>query len=73
VDAARRDDTGDFIGKTIRFGDGSTSTTKGGIDAVAAANAKWRNYAGTYDAVNGEFVKRMRRAFHRPTSSRRWT
>lgn len=55
---------GDFIGKTIRFGDSSTSTTKGGIDANQSAYAKWRNYAGTYTAVNGELVKRMRRAFH---------
>lgn len=56
--------TGDFIGKTIRFGDGSTSTNKGGIDGNLAAFARWRNYAGTYAAVDADFVKRMRRAFH---------
>lgn len=55
---------GDFIGKTIRYGDGSTSTSKAGIDAALAANAMWRNYAGTYTAIDGDFVKKMRRAFH---------
>lgn len=55
---------GDFIGKTIRFGDATTSTTKAGIDGSLAANAKWKNWAGTYDTVNNEFVKRLRRAFH---------
>lgn len=53
-----------FDGQTIRFSGGSTSTTKAGIDASLAVNSKWRNYAFTYTAVNAEFVKRMRRAFH---------
>jgi hypothetical protein len=55
---------GDFIGKTIRYGDGSTSTNKAGIDGAVGANAMWRNYAGTYTAIDGDFVRRMRRAFH---------
>ena len=42
----------------------SSSTTKANIDGSAAANAKWRNYAATYTAINADFVKRMRRAFH---------
>ena len=55
---------GDFIGKTVRYGDATTTTVKGGIDASVASFAKWRNFAFTYDAVNREMVKRMRRAFH---------
>jgi hypothetical protein len=54
---------GDFQGKTIRFTDGSTTATnKAGIDPTA--QAKWRNFVGVYDAVNGEFVKRLRRAYY---------
>lgn len=54
---------GDFIGQTIRFGDGTTlATNKGGISG--SANPNWRNYAFTYTAVNRELVKRMSRAFY---------
>ena len=55
--------TGDFIGQTIRYGNATTTTTKGGIDGSTAANAHWRNYAFTYDAIDADFVKRLRRAF----------
>jgi hypothetical protein len=55
---------GAFNGITIRFGDGSTSTVKAGLDGNASTSTKWRNWAFTYDAVNSDFVKRMRRAFH---------
>lgn len=55
---------GDFVGKTVRYGDVTTTTVKGGIDGSVSSNANWRNYAFTYDAVNRELVKRMRRAFH---------
>jgi len=55
--------TGDFIGQTIRYGNASTTTTKGGIDGSTSANAHWRNWAFTYDAVNADFVKRLREAF----------
>jgi hypothetical protein len=53
---------GDFIGKTVRYGDGTTTTTKAGISA--ANNANWRNYAFTYSSVNRELIKRMSRAFY---------
>jgi hypothetical protein len=54
-----------FIGQTIRYTDGSTATTKAGIDASLAANSMWRNYAGVYTAVgDADFVKQMRKAFH---------
>ena len=53
---------GDFIGKTIRYGDATTSTVKAGIDG--STNANWRNYAFTYTAINRELIKRMSRAFY---------
>jgi hypothetical protein len=53
---------GDFIGQTVRFGDGSTTNDKGGINA--ANNANWRNWAATYDSIDAEFLRRMRKAFH---------
>lgn len=62
--AASTSSAGGFDGKTIRYGDGTTGTDKAGIDANLAANAKWRNWCATYDSVNSDFVKRMRKAFH---------
>lgn len=56
---------GDFIGETIRYGDGSTSTDKGGIDANTHDN--WKNYAATYDSVDADLLRRLRRAFHATT------
>ncbi len=57
-------DDGDFLGQTIRYTGGSSATSKAGIDGSLTANAKWRNYAAVYTAINADFVKRMRRAFH---------
>lgn len=55
----------DFGGRYIAWGDGTfTGTDKAGIDPSTSAHAKWRNYVSTYTAINGDFVKRMRRAFH---------
>lgn len=56
-------DSQGFIGYTVRYGGGTTSTTKGGIDGSLSANTKWRNYAATYSAINADFVKKLRRAF----------
>ncbi len=53
-----------FDSDTVRFSGGTTSNTKAGLDASAAANAKWRNYSATYTAINADFVKKMRKAFH---------
>jgi hypothetical protein len=55
-------DDGDFAAYTVRYGGGTTTTTKGGIDG--SSQTKWRNYAAVYDAINVDFVERMRRAFH---------
>lgn len=55
--------TGDFIGQTIRYATSGTTTTKGGIDGSTAANAHYRNWAFTYDAIDADFVKRLREAF----------
>lgn len=56
-------DSQGFIGQTVRYGGGTTSTTKGGIDGSLSSNAKWRNYAATFGAINADFVKKLRRAF----------
>ncbi len=57
-------DLGGFEGKTVRYSDGTTTTTKGGIDGSLTANAKWKNWAAVYTAIDTDFVMRMRRAFH---------
>lgn len=70
----------DFVGQTIRYADATTATTKAGIDASTAANAKWRNLAGTYGTAatagagflptaNASYlpndgVRRLRKCFH---------
>ena len=39
--------TGGFNATTIRFGDGTTSTTLAGIDASTVDNERWRNWVAT--------------------------
>jgi hypothetical protein len=56
--------TGAFSGMTVRYTGGTTSTTKGGIDANVTANAKWKNWAFVRTAIDAAFVKNFRRAFH---------
>ena len=53
-----------FDGMRVRYGGGTSSTTKAGLDGNASGNSKWKNYAATYTAINADFVKRLRRAFH---------
>lgn len=53
--------TAGFIGQTIRFQDGTTSTTCAGLDA--SVEAKWRNYAGVYTSIDNSFLRTLRRAF----------
>lgn len=48
-----------FDGYTVRFGDGTTSVTKGGINGQT--NELWRNYAATYTGVNDDLFSSMRR------------
>ncbi len=55
--------TGGFLGKTIRFGDGSTGTICAGLDANVTANAKWKNYADVYTTVDNSLLKKFRKAF----------
>ncbi len=57
-------DQGGFSAYRVRYTGGSSTTTKANIDGSATANAKWRNYGSVYTAINADFVKRMRRAFH---------
>jgi hypothetical protein len=56
--------TGGFIGKTVVYGDATTATSIGGIDANV--ESRWRNYAATYDNLTstGTFTARLRKAFH---------
>jgi hypothetical protein len=53
---------GDFIGKTMRYGDATTTTTVGGLDG--STYSRWKNWAATYTSVDSDLVARMRRAFH---------
>lgn len=55
--------TAGFNGETIRYQDGNTGTTCAGLDANAAANAKWRNYAFTYSAIDNSLLRSFRLAF----------
>lgn len=48
----------------VRFAGGTSQTDKAGIDGALASNSKWRNYAATYTAINADFIRRLRRAFH---------
>lgn len=52
--------TGGFNGKTIRYQNSSTGTICAGIDA--ATEAKWRNYADTYDSVDNNLLRKLRTA-----------
>ena len=52
-----------FTGQTIRFGDGTTSTTKGGIDSTAAKKERWQNWVGNYATFNHALIKAMRLAW----------
>jgi hypothetical protein len=55
----------DFSGRQIIYGDGSkVINNKAGINPSLPTNAKWRNYVATYTAIDGNFVNRLRRAFH---------
>jgi len=52
--------TGGFNGQCVAFGNGTYSTVCAGIDS--ADEEKWRNWCGLYTAVNGAFLKLIRRA-----------
>lgn len=53
--------TGGFVGKTIRYQDGSTGTNCAGIDSNT--QSRWRNYANVYTAVDNALLKKLRLAF----------
>jgi hypothetical protein len=55
--------TAGFVGKTIRFADGTTSTTCADIDA--SVHSQWCNWADLYTAVNDDLIKKVRKAFLR--------
>lgn len=69
------DNAGAFSGSLVRYADGSTSSTKGGING--STEARWRNWAATYGTTTtgvlpasytgdqpNSFVQRLRKAFH---------
>jgi len=53
--------TGDFVGQTIRYQDGTTGTSCAGLDA--ATYDGWRNFAATYTDVNNALLRTFRKAF----------
>jgi len=53
--------TGGFVGKTIRFQDGTTGTTCANLSANT--HAMWRNFADVYTDINREFMKKVRMMF----------
>lgn len=60
------DNTGSFSGQTVYYQDASTATTRAGIDLALAANARGRNFAGTYSGYADEqFFDLLRRAMTR--------
>lgn len=59
--SGQSDPVGGFNGMTIQYGNSSTSTVKGGIDASVAANSRWRNWVATYDQFDGNLLKTMAR------------
>lgn len=63
-DVTSATDNGGFSCFTVRYVGGGTSGSKGGITTTSSVNTKWANWGAVYTAVNGDFVKRMRRAFH---------
>lgn len=60
------DPVGGFNATTIRFADGSTSTTCAGIDASDPQNLRWRPWAATHNGRMDHFlVEQIRRAMTR--------
>jgi hypothetical protein len=59
-------DSGAFSAYRVRYGNGTSSTTKAGLAStgVGGTNPKWANWGVVYTNIDAEFVKRMRRAFH---------
>lgn len=54
----------DFVGHTVRFADGTTSATKGGITYTDAKCARWQHWVDTYDGTfNLTLVNKMRLAW----------
>lgn len=66
LEASTSDPEGGFNGKTVFFRDGTTSTTRAGIDLSSAANARLRNFVGTYSGyADTAFFNLLRRAITR--------
>jgi hypothetical protein len=57
--------TDGFVGQTIRFANGSSSTTCAGIDASTYTN--WKNWAALYTNVDATLITKFRTAFEYST------
>lgn len=55
-------DDGGYSAYRVRYGGGTSSTTKAGIDG--SAEPKWRNWAAVYTAINDDFITKMRKGCH---------
>lgn len=51
--------TGGFLGKTARYGDGSTTTTRYGLDS--ALEPMWRNWGANHNGMNIQTMNTARR------------
>ena len=53
--------TSGFVGATVVYQDASEGTLRAGIDS--STEAKWRNYAALYTAIDNNMLKKFRLAF----------
>lgn len=53
--------TDGFVGQTIRYNDGTTTTSAAGLDA--SSNSRWKSYAALYSDVDNNLLDTMRAAF----------
>lgn len=61
--SASIDVPGGFSGRRVIFNDGtSTLTDKAGLNPTTLS--KWRNYADVKTGINGDFIKKLSRAFY---------
>jgi hypothetical protein len=61
--SATIDVPGAFSGRRVRYNGGTDALTdKGGLDPTSLT--KYRNWADTFTAIDGNFVLKMRKAFH---------
>lgn len=65
LNSGTTDYNGQFAGYTAVFGDGSTTTSVGGIDGSQATFSKWRNWAANHTGMGMQLIDTLRRAIRR--------